>query len=365
MTSELATKERRIQMHPSTIKLTDYFFHDKNPLIKVSPETRMRFLWSIYDGVVLPVIYTVEAQFLMDSPAYQEIKSTMNLRIEEGEGIATITITKKELEKLGIKLTYKKTLKDQITAPPYKSSDKEKRLHNEALYVLTCYNEAREHLYKYCDVHSPNYKKTHHDIRKERYIPDPLLFTTTNRKHCIKIHEFCENNNINDIRIFVRSIFKHFGWKVVPPWQYFYRGQAYDQWMSNKDSTISEIAESDEVRRQMVNQPKAKRKSPFRDTYPNIEKTKAAFIRDNKAEICMDQIRDLLGYHPHSEVCKICPIAEDCKVKLDKSIKMLTKGIMDVMALRTGDEDIIDVQERLLNASIDIDVYQGAHDEED
>lgn len=332
----------------TTVKLTSKFFSDTNILMNVSAETRMRLLWSIYNGTVLPITYTVEAQFLTSAPAYEELKLCVKLRSVEVDGVATITFTKKALDTIGIRLTYKKVNTDGMACKPYVSTEHEKQLHTEALYVLTCYNEAREELYR---------------SRGDNFIPSPIVFTPDCRKVCIKIVEFCANYHIDNIRIFIFAIYKNYQWKSPPPLKMFPRPEAYDQWVRNKDTAYSEVTMMDEMKKQTKNLVPIQRKSPFRDLYSSIEKTKAVFVRDKKETVCMAQIRDLLGYHPKSSVCIKCKLAEPCKLQLISTIKMLTKGIMNIIELRNGKQELIDVQQQLLSAGLDLDVYEGGNGE--
>ena len=71
----------------------------------------------------------------------------------------------------------------------------------------------------------------------------------------------------------------------------------------------------------------------------------------------MSQINSLFGYHPKSPVCDKCKISSQCREALKNVIQQHTNGLMDVIALRNGTQDLIEVAEKLMAAGVTIDLY--------
>ncbi len=328
---------------PKALKLTENFFKNSGLFMTLTPETRMHVINACKAGIVTPITGFLEFTMLTSSPAYQEIKQCGKLKILDVNGLATITLTKSECKRFGIVPIVdrkKSTAEDAVGSYPHQTTPEEQEYYQEALYVLHCYNEARERLV----------------IRSGKtFMPPPVVYTTSNKKACIEIVKRCAEWHVDNARNFVFAIFNAYHWNATPPLNYMYRPEAYDQWLANKDAAIDEIKAADAY---LLTKGKTRvRKSAYRDLFNDVEKTKAAFAKEGKEDVCMEQIKDMLGYHPKSAICQECRLQTQCKQRLIDITKVLSKGALDILDVRTGKQDLLDVEERLMKLGVNISLY--------
>jgi hypothetical protein len=71
---------------------------------------------------------------------------------------------------------------------------------------------------------------------------------------------------------------------------------------------------------------------PNRDMAPHIEAQKRRLVDGGRAALCMALgIEETLGFHPRSEVCGRCPLANECRAQLEAFADF------DILALRRGE----------------------------
>lgn len=70
---------------------------------------------------------------------------------------------------------------------------------------------------------------------------------------------------------------------------------------------------------------------PNRDLIPGAEQKKRVYARSGQASVCMLVMpAETFGFHPQSRWCCECPVAEECRARLDRLVSF------DVQALREG-----------------------------
>lgn len=330
-----------------SISLTKDFFRDNAPLIKVSADTRMQLLYLLTRATVLPVIKSVELKVLTGSGTYSELKGLRLFQCTDDgvtTGLSTVVATKQSLESLGIRLHFEKlSTSDSAT---YKPSKIEQEMYGTAVWILNCYNDIREYFYK---------------RKGETFVHARLVYGGTIQRDCVKTAVYCRDHKIDDEELFVFTTFRHFGWNYCPPLKMLHGQEAITIYDNEKDAARRDLADwkSSVQRDRDLKRSKdtGTRKSPYRDMFSGIEKTKDILLNQGKEEACMSQLNSLFGYHPKSAVCAKCTLATKCCEALKNTINQHTNGMLDIVALREGRQDLVPVAERMLAAGINIDLF--------
>lgn len=330
-----------------SISLTKDFFRDNSPLIKVSADTRMQLMYLLTRASVLPVIKSVEIKILTSSGTYSELKSLKLFQCTDDGvtvGLSTVVATKQTLESLGIRLHYEKLSSSDSAV--YKPSHVEQEMYGTAVWILNCYNDTREYFYR---------------RKGETFVHARLVYGGAIQRDCVKAAIYCRDHKIDDEELFVFTMFKHFGWNYCPPLKTLYGQEAITIYDNEKDSARRDLLDWKASVQRDVELKRAKdtgtRKSPYRDMFVGIEKTKSILVYQGKEADCMAQLNSLFGYHPKSPTCGKCPLAVACREATQNTIRQHTNGMLDVMALREGTVDLVEIAEKMLAAGVNIDLF--------
>jgi hypothetical protein len=201
------------------------------------------------------------------------------------------------------------------------SGDKTGTVENQkqAEQILEAYDRVREEFYK----------------RRGNHINLPKLCVT--KKKILLAGDLAtllEHHEIDDYYAYIYSVFQHYDWQMVPSMNKIVLEENIDYWSGHEGEVYSDIAER-------AQQKKARKDFEFLSQQtmlslqPAVEKMKARFASKNAFSLCQDNLHSTLGYHPLSDICKVCPVKEACKKALQQMADIRGAGIVDVVAERT------------------------------
>lgn len=141
----------------------------------------------------------------------------------------------------------------------------------------------------------------------------------------------------DDYRAYFYTQFDHRQWERIVFLNHCATDRAWDLWLQDGSANKGHIFVLD---KQVADRSEIdfSSRSPYRDIYPWVERNKKHLVLTLKdPEHCFRNMSFTFGYHPKSEICKVCPIAQKCATVLFQGVIMITNGAVDVMALRRGD----------------------------
>lgn len=189
-------------------------------------------------------------------------------------------------------------------------------------------------LFKACNDCRDLWYKKHHAAIVDPLVPQPNLYKRYNTSI-----DFLERHEVEDWFLYFYTLYHQCNWAFVWNAQSISAPKMLDWYHRNKDRCTGEIAELKNTKQAEVLLGPPPRQSKWISLYDHVEAMKASLLRDHKEMVCMNRIEDTLGYHPLSELCKHCPVAGLCQVKIYNKFKEATGTNMDIMKLRTREID--------------------------
>jgi hypothetical protein len=224
-------------------------------------------------------------------------------------------------------------------------TDQEKERFDLGVSVLASYNAIRRKFYE----------------RKNTFIPEPHSFVGDVKKHCLSIVDYCRRYGITDYSLYFTCLFEASNWEFCRPINACYSTNCYDIWTDRKDTVRAQMVLESDVRGQIekdrVEESNGLKKSVYRDLFPAVEKRKSVYEKNNELELCLANISDTLGYHPKSEVCKRCKLANVCKTELNKRIAKASSGLIDILSIRNEEEKLEHIFKLVSKYHLALDLY--------
>lgn len=197
--------------------------------------------------------------------------------------------------------------------------------------------------------------------KKGGFIPQAFIFTRNIRKHCLSIVDFCDRYKVTDFTLFFMTLFEAGNWSWCRPLSACYSPNCFDLWSSKSQETRVKMVQEREIKDQLdqdkQSMEKGTKRSPYRDLYDWVERKKAYYQKNKEEDLCLASIDETLGFHPKSETCKVCKLAHVCRMQIQKKVSLLSKGLVDVVAIREGREELKDVARIIRNHKVPIDLY--------
>jgi hypothetical protein len=158
-----------------------------------------------------------------------------------------------------------------------------------------------------------------------------------NRYYNQIIKVFSENR-IEDYYLYFYTIFHAKKWLYL--WTIVSCTWNYALSIYQQHSTVAKslLAQATAVQTQ-----KATEESRWIGVYDYIEAKKSFYLARNQAQVCLNNVNTILGYHPKSPHCCICPLSTPCAQNICNIFsKMTQQSQFSLLDLRTG---VIDLKE--------------------
>lgn len=183
---------------------------------------------------------------------------------------------------------------------------------DKAVKLLTAYNDVRTLLYI---KQGKNYVT--------RVELTPALYKDINNLIC-----FLESNKVEDWYLFFYCLCVSCQWKFMWMLRSCTNAKAYDIYNDRQKQCRIEI----EAQKNQSIQPPPKDR--WVDIFDHLEERKKKYISAGQEEVCMNNMDQMLGYHPMSQYCNSCRLKEMCKEKIRNEYFMATKSSLDILEIR-------------------------------
>ncbi len=259
----------------------------------------------------------------------------------------TVVFNEHVLGRIGIKVVDSHKVHQDVQAKDI--TPEQKKLYDESVAVMKAYNQVRSEFYR----------------RQNNFVPSPLKFTGVLRNAAVSVAKYCMEHQITDHELYLHTLCHHRNWDVLPYLNYCHQPWCYDVYTNNKDAVMSlrveqELLDEQEEKEKLARKT-GRKKSIFRDIFISCERIKLNFQRTDERHLCMAHFEDTLGYHPKSKICQACPLAEQCQQQLDGKIREASDGLVDIVALRNGKQDLAIMQKQLDERGVGLDLYDGTN----
>jgi hypothetical protein len=216
---------------------------------------------------------------------------------------------------------------------------------DSAIAVLASYNSIRRRFYE----------------KKGGFIPDSYAFSGDAKKHCLAIVDFCNRYKIIDYSLYFATLFESNNWEWCRPINACYSTNCYDIWISRADSVRAQMVMESDIKEQVENDKVASlngtKKSVYRDLFDHIEHRKAVYFNNKESDLCLANMNETLGFHPKSEICKKCKLADACRVELKKRVASMSKGLIDIISIRNEEEKLEHISRIVNRYHLPVDLY--------
>lgn len=259
---------------------------------------------------------------------------------------ATFCFNEDALGKIGVKVVDRHRLNQEMQQRGLTGEDAE--IYNAAIDVMKAYNRVRGDFY---------------GRRESGFVPQPIRFTGATQTAAKAVAKFCKHHRIDDYELYFFVLCHARKWASLPYLNYCHHPSCYDTWEACREDVVLLLKEKEWVdarkEREQEDRDAGKKISIFRDIHRGMETIKHGYKRSGSIDLCLQSFWETGGYHPKSKVCQTCMASVECTQKLVEDISELTKGHMDIIALREGRQDIVQLQAALKAAGVGLDVYDG------
>ena len=258
----------------------------------------------------------------------------------------TVAFNVETLDNLGVRVVDSSRLHQP--AKGENLSPEQSKLHQQAIEVMKAYNNVRSQFYG----------------RKEGgFIPSPIRFTGVLRNAAVKVALFCGQHMIEDYVLYFQTLCHERAWAALPYLNHCHGEWCYDVYQNNTDDVRALQAEEERLeehrKQDELDRRSGKKHSIFKDLQYSIELIKMNYRRTGETNVCMSNLDDTLGFHPKSNICKRCNVKEECQKRISTYILRLTDGLVDIVALRSGSQDVAELQDELDRHGVDLDLFDG------
>ena len=154
--------------------------------------------------------------------------------------------------------------------------------------------------------------------------------TPANLEVMRKLAEWCATNEVEP-RLWLYSLFNVRHWTYAPPFKQLQSKKHLERFKGQKREGGTYF--SNRVQKEMNEQQVLCGDSydPNRDVSGSVENLKRHYLALNAPQVCMNEMSKTLGFHPRSQVCSGCPLAQPCAARLQSQVAF------DIQALRRGE----------------------------
>ena len=149
---------------------------------------------------------------------------------------------------------------------------------------------------------------TEYHKRNKMFNASLKTYKPTDNKYYNKMCEYFEANRITDYYHYFYTLFYVKEWNQIWPFPRCLTNEALSLYQKHgmrlKEQLITNVPEMP--------------KSQWIDLFDHLEAKKRFYARRDKAQICMNNMHSVLGYHPKSEICQECPVAVACSKRTDE-----------------------------------------------
>lgn len=283
------------------------------------------------------------------SRPYQELlKEILSIRnLGHQVNSRTVIFNEHILGRIGVKVVDSHKVHQEVKGKDI--TPEQKHLYEQSVEVMKAYNKVRSEFYQ----------------RQGNFVPSPLKFTGVLRNAAASVAKYCIEHKITDYELYLHTFCHHRKWEALPYLNHCHQPWCYDIYTNNKDVVTSLRVEQEHLDEQEKKEREArttgKKKSIFRDIFISCERVKMNFKRTDERHLCMAHFEDTLGYHPRSKICKECSLAEQCREQLDNKVREVSDGLVDIVALRNGKQDLAIMQKQLDDRGVGLDLYDGTN----
>lgn len=272
-----------------------------------------------------------------------EILSVRNLGHQSNS--MTVVFNEHVLGRIGVKVIDRHRIHQETQGTNL--TPEQLKLYEQAVEVMKAYNKMRSEFYQ----------------RQDNFVPSPLKFTGVLKNAAVSVAKFCNDHQITDYYLYLMTICHHRKWDALPYLNHCHQPWCYDIYTNNKDDVTGLRVEQEQLDKDEAKEQEARttgrKKSIFRDIFSTCERIKLNFQRTGERHLCMAHFEDTLGHHPKSKICKSCQLAESCRTQLDLMVREASDGLVDILALREGKQDLAIMQKQLDERGVGLDLYDG------
>lgn len=173
-----------------------------------------------------------------------------------------------------------------------------------------------------------NRARTHYYMKIKHFVIPPLVAKPSILGHCKATVDFLDANDIQDWEVYFFALFIYHGWNRVLSLIHCHSPECLDKY---NNCRIKALRELEQIK---ISNEKVEEKSIWVDTYGSVEDRKRQLLDEATSEVCLNNIEETLGYHPQSLVCQSCPLAGECKDRINKKFREISKSDLDITDVR-------------------------------